>query len=261
MDDTRRRRLAAVTQSLLFALLVAVTGCSSTQPTTTAEPTSSPEAGACLRSDGGCLGVLSPGEYESEFFTTFGEPSPGQLAYEVGDDYWANALDHTPSYWLQPAEQYAAGSGDEILPGVYVWGDVAPAAQEFPSCPEEADPSGPTDAAGMAAWMSALGGITSTPVADATIDGRPAVALDLVLDPATSPRCSWGPFVPLVAARAGASDPYMWGIGSGERMQLYLVDVGDGHTAAVIIDAPTAEFDALVPHARALIATFEFAAG
>src|SRR4051794_4977386 len=142
VTGTRASRALLLWIALVPALAAATAGCSDAAPP--APPTSSPEPAetstGCLRADGGCLGPLTPGSYESVHFTAFGAPSPGQFRYSVNDEFWANALDHVPAYWFQPAEAYAAGTGDDALPGVYVWADVAAASQGFPACPEVSDP-------------------------------------------------------------------------------------------------------------------------
>lgn len=262
---TPSRSAAGRALALSFALLPVVVGllagCAGSPSPVASSPTSTPQEteDPCLRDDGGCLGVLTPGAYESVNFTTFGDPSPGQLSYTV-DETWANALDHTPAYWFQRADAYAASNGDAQLPGVYVWGDVAAAAQTFPACPETSDPAGPTDAAGLLEWMATLPGVTATPL-NALIGDTTAAGLDIVVDPATASTCNGaGPVALLIAARQGAPDPYLWGVTSAERAQVFPLDLGDGHTAAVFIQAPTTEFDALLPAAQSLIATFEFTA-
>ncbi|WP_269939203.1 hypothetical protein [Arthrobacter sp. HY1533] len=245
----------------MTAALGLMTGCAGSPAQVAPSSTSVLEdtADGCLRTDGGCLGVLSPGAHKSVHFTTFGEPSAGQFSYTV-DSSWANALDHTPSYWFQRADAYAASNGDAQLPGVYVWGDVAAAAQTFPSCPEESDPAGPTEAVDLLAWMTTLRGVIATPIS-ARIGGATVDGLDIRVDPATSLTCDGaGPYALLIAGRQGAPDPYLWGVSSVERAQVFLLDLGGGHTAAVFIQAPTAEFDALLPPAQDLIATFKFTA-
>ena len=176
----------------------------------------------------------------------------------MSDGSWANALDHIPAYWFQPAKPYAAGTGDDFLPGVYVWGDVAPAAQVFPGCPEAPDTSAPTDAAGLLAWLQALPGLVVTPVPDIQIVDMTAKGFDVVIDAATAPKCSWGPFVPLLANRVGAPDAYMTGVGAGEEMQVFLFDLGGGHTAAIVFDGPATDFESRLPAERELVSTFAF---
>ncbi|WP_425861978.1 hypothetical protein [Arthrobacter sp. TWP1-1] len=266
MNLLRSSQFAAGRALALFVLLLSaavglMTGCAG-RPSSVASSSASvleESSDECLRADGGCLGVLAPGAYESVHFTTFSEPSLGQFSYVV-DASWANALDHTPAYWLQRADAYAASNGDAQLPGVYIWGDVAAAAQTFPSCPEESDPAGPTEAADLLAWMTTLPGVIATPIS-AQIGGTTVDGLDIVVDPATSSTCYGSvPVVLLIAGRQGAPDPYLWGVTSPERAQVFLLDLGGGHTAAVFIQAPTAEFDALLTPAKDLIATFKFTA-
>lgn len=258
MNRTFRNRASSTFAAAALAL--SLVGCTADVPSS---PTPTPSVGdsasvGCLREGGGCLGVLEPGSYESQEFTAFGQPSAGQLRYTV-DGFWANALDHTPAYWFQPATAYAAGTGDDFLPGVYVWGNVAAAAQDFPACPEQPEPGVATDAAGLIAWLAGIPGLVTQPLPSISFGGAEAEGLDLVLGEG-APECSWGAFVPLLSARTDASDAFMWGVGSDERMHLYLADLGNGHTAAVIIDAPTSSFEDILPHAQELIATFEFSA-
>ena len=254
-------RALALRVLLMTAAVGLMAGCAGSPQPLAPSSTSRPEAtsGGCLRVDGGCLGVLAPGAYESVHFTTFGETSLGQLSYAV-DGSWANALDHTPAYWFQRADAYAASNGDAQLAGVYVWGDVAAAAQTFPSCPEESDPAGPAAAADLLTWMTTLRGVMATPIT-AKVGATPVDGLDIVIDSATSSTCDGaGPYALLIAGRQAAPDPYLWGVSSVERAQVFFLDLGGGHTAAIFIQAPKAEFDALLSPAHDLIATFKFIA-
>lgn len=257
---------AFVLSIALLGALVGLAGCMAapaTLATQTPSPVTEPQKSpvGCLRADGGCLGVLSPGEYKSAHFTTFGQFSPGQLTFSVSDGYWANALDHNPAYWFEPAIPYAAGTGDDPLPGVFVWGDVAAASQSFPSCPETSDPAGPTDAAGLIQWISKLPAVTATPVQGLIAGGASVDGVEVVVDSATAPRCDGtGQVALLIAGRPNAPDPYLWGVTTHERAQVFLVDLGEGHLAAIFIQAPNDGFDKLLPEARKLMATFQFTA-
>jgi hypothetical protein len=263
MKKTTHKMIPITTALAATLFTMALSGCSGAgpAPTTSKSAPTQPATGGCLRADGGCLGVLVPGSYKSENFNTFGAASAGQLAYKVSNDFWANALDHEAGYWFQLAKPYAAGNGDDFLPGVYVFADVAPALQKFPSCPEESDPSGPTDVSGLLSWTAALPGLRVTKVSNIQVGDKRASGIDILIDPATATNCSWGsPFVPVIASRPNASDAYMYGVSEGERERIYLADLGGGHTVGIILDAPTADFDALVAPALKLISTFTFTA-
>ena len=64
----------------------------------------------------------------------------------------------------------------------------------------------------------------------------------------------------MVASRAGFADPYLFGIGAGEKIRAYFVDLGDGHTAGIIIDT-YGDFDEFAPRAEELLDTFRFGGG
>jgi hypothetical protein len=266
MKTSQLIRSTLSTSLLIAAVLFLTVGCAATpapspstsKPSSTGAPT--PSTDACLRTDGNCLGPLVPGHYESGHFTTFPTRSSGQLTYNATDRYWANALDQRPAYWFEPAKEYSAGTGDDNLPGVFVWGDVAAATQKFPECPSDPDQTIPSDAQGLIAWLTQLRGLKATPVTDLQLGDRKALGLDIVVDEATASACTFGKFVPLIAAVPGAANAFMTGINAGERSQVYFVDVGNGHTAAVIFTAPADEFDAILPHAIGLILSFRFVA-
>jgi hypothetical protein len=268
MNISSLTRKSLASSIVIAAVLVLTVGCaptpssgSTSKPIATGPAASNAPRGqfsTCLRTDAHCLGPLASGSYESEHFTTFPTRSPGQLTYSVKDGYWANALDQRPAYWFNPAKEYAAGTGDENLPGVFVWGDASGATQNFPTCPETADPKSPTDAEGLLSWLAHLPGLTATPIADLQLGDHKALGLDLVVDPTTASSCPWGKFVPLIGSNG--PDPYMTGINAGERAQVYLVDLGNGHSAAVIVTAPADKFAAVLPHAAALISSFRFVA-
>jgi hypothetical protein len=206
--------------------------------------------------------VLQPGDYQSTNIDLFGTGRPGQLSYTVPQG-WANTLDHQPAYWLRPAVDYAADDsydGNETTSGIYVWGDVA-AARQGSSCAEWSDETVDTDPTSLSAWMAGLPGLVVTPPTAGTIDGKSLVEFDIMLDAEVAPLCPWGRFVPLLAGRPGAEDSYMWGIGAGEQMRMRIIDLGDGHTASVIIDGPAEVFDELLQMSEPVIDSLRFSPG
>jgi hypothetical protein len=267
MNKTTHRAITVTTVLAATLISLALSGCSGAGPAPTNSKSASTQStiDACLSEDGNCLGVLEPGSYKSQNFNTFGAASVGQLAYKVGDDSWANELDHQGAYWFQRAKAYTAGIGDGHVADIYVYSDVAPALQEYPACPMASDPSGPSDASGLVNWISDLPGLTVTPIKDLQMGKLSAKGVDVVIDLNTASKCSGDggdgvPFVPVISSRPVAPDPYMIGISEGEKVRIYSVDVGGGHTVGILIDAPTAEFDALVAPAQKLISTFTFTA-
>lgn len=217
---------------------------------------------ACRDASKNCLGPLKPGSYASEFIDLFGTSKPGQVTHAVPSG-WANTLDHQPAYWLRPAADYAAdpgSDGNDTTSGIYVWGNVG-AARQTDTCAEQSDPNIKTDAASLAVWIKGLQGLEAKARPTSEAGGHRAIVLDLTLNPARAQKCSFGPFIPLIASRPNAPDAYMWGIGVNEKIRIMLVELPEGHTAAVLIDGPTDQWEALLRAAKPILATLRLTPG
>ena len=60
-----------------------------------------------------------------------------------------------------------------------------------------------------------------------------------------------------VASRPGAVDPYVWGITGTELIEAHFLDVGDGHTVAILLYAPDGELSGeFMRSTRRLASTF-----
>ena len=252
---TPAQHLAVLTLSV--ALIGGLVACSG--PTTTSTPTPNSGAAGCLRDDGGCLGALSAGEYESVHFDPFRTEEPGQLRYTV-DDSWANSLDHRNGFFLHPVDAYLAGEneGGDHWGGVFIWAYAALAVQDG-SCAEAPQPGVGTDAASIAAALHEIPGLTLTDLPNATVGGYPAIVFETEVAPG-APGCDDG-YIPLIASREGSGDPFLWATGEHEGLRGYLVDLGDDLTLAIMVNGPRADIDVLVAAAEDLIEDFELVGG
>ena len=262
-----------ITGGLVVALVVVgVSGCGDGAPdpaprsSATARPaeaTPAPSEDAtspCLRVDGNCLGTLVPGDFASTQFAAFGSPGTDQFTYSVTDSTWANALDHAAGYWFQGADAYDGSNGDAVLEGVYLFSDAAASKQAYPECAEESDPSVPTDAASLIRWVRGLPDLETEPVESLVTASGSAPGIRIRATPGVFGACYDGATVrTFVASRPGAADPYVWGITATEAIEAHFLDLGAGHTVAILFYAPGGTLrPEFVRRARQLAASFAF---
>ena len=220
---------------------------------------------SCRNTDDDCLGAVSAGPYRSTNLDLFGTRRYGQLMFDLPTG-WANTADFTSNYFIRPAADYAAdpaSDGNDTVSGIYVWPDVA-AAEQDAGCTEVADSAVGTDATSIANWLDAHPGLDVSNRSESAIDGYSTTAMDLRVDPAWTTTCPFitdgSGFVSLVAARPGASVPFMWGIATVEAMRLILIDLVSDHTAAIFIETTKGDsaFASLVTAATPIINSFKF---
>ena len=230
------------------------TSPSANAPSSSASPADpSAEIVGCRDATRNCLGVLDPGTYHSAFLDVFGTGKAGQFTYTVGPG-WANTLDHLPSYWIRPKDDYLADGWDPTTSGIYVWTNVA-AAKQVSTCPEESDTKVPTGAASLADWLSGLPGLSITKRPSISIDGHRAIVLDVRVS-GTSALC--GSDAPMLANRPGAPDKWVNGINISEAQRVMLFDLPEGHTAEVVVAGPRPRFQELVARSQPVIASLHF---
>ena len=205
----------------------------------------------------GCLGDLDAGVHSSQYFDPFvpangnWQPRFGALGYEVPDG-WENSAD-----W--PGEFTFKGQTSTDDSGIHLWSDVAIASAAV-SCPETPQPGVGRTVAAMTTWLTALPGIASTDPAAVTIGGLPGTTLDVSMDPTWKQPCPFSqgkPYRALFSSPDGSG--FHWGVDSQGRMRLYLLDLGDGRTLLIDIEAPSkASYDKLIDGATAIVESFTF---
>ncbi len=222
------------------------------------------------------LGPLAPGTYATTWFRARADavgPSPDwnpaypSITYTVPEG-WTNTVDSTSMYELVPADFYAeyGGSPASDMPwhGIYLLARPVPATTE-----EGCAPSVPVEGVGssidaIAAWLAGHPALRTTEPVARELGGRPAILVDVWLDPAwtgigTCPNDGGVPMAGLFVSGVGGASDYEWNIYAGERMRLILVDLGTGGALAVVLDASRpGEFDALVAEAMPIVETFRF---
>jgi hypothetical protein len=211
-----------------------------------------------------CIGNLEAGTYQSSFF----EPLPegqwqarfGALSYSVPDG-WANYLDSPNSYGLTTQADYAATPGTECYdcPGtrdaVTVLGDPGPATLD---CLETMVEGVGTSASALANWLFSHPGLVATEPQSVTVGGRPATSLEV--EPATdwTGTCDeTNPFraVPIFFREEG----YHWALPAGDRWQVTLVDLEDGHTVVIVVDTDPGDLEAFIQETQDIVASFTIA--
>ena len=215
-------------------------------------------ASACLTSGIWCLGELEAGTQDSLFFDPylreFGVQVAryGALTYEVPEG-WANADDRTHFYTLVRASMYDEGGinchdcPDSIYLGAH------PRAGRM-DCIEEADESIGASAGALAEWIRAHPGLEVSERPTTTVDGREAFVLDITASAEYSDACVDSEAEDATFVGLFTHPGYSWGIRTGDRQRLILVEV-DPETAMLIgIDTlDPASLDAFIEETQPII--------
>lgn len=215
--------------------------------------------------DDECLGDLDPGMYGSHYF----EPlNPhwwwrfGALTYTVPEG-WANYADGIDVFGLTPQTDYAAFDGSECYDclgtrdTITLVSDPGAANED---CLDENVPGVGFTADELFAWISGHRGFIVSGVEEGTIDGRAATSFTLDAAADWTGVCPGETIasVPLFYR----PDSSHWALPVGDTLRVTLIDLGGGHTTAVIVDtANVADLDAFVQEAMPIIETFAFAEG
>ena len=231
---------------------------------------------ACVDPAGGCLGDLEAGTYASQFITPKLAPTAswlpayGAIQYTVPDG-WANSIDYPMELALTPSADYAGYTADGPSNGVWheihVFADPTAVRQDA-ACSFSPDTSVPRTADGIASWLAALPSVTVTYTAPpSTLDGHHARVLDLAVNAGGTDVCPGDPVAsaPLFApVRTDTGNVPTFAMAGAERLRLHLVDLGDAHLVAIVIDdsdaAPTPDpgFQSLISAATPIVESFHF---
>ena len=220
---------------------------------------------ACLDQIMLCLGPMEAGTYSSLYFDPFsGETrSPGTrygaLTFGVQDG-WANAVDASHQYVLARASDYDAaytGSCHDCPDTIALHAN--PRASRM-DCVEELDEAVGASADALADWIRAHPGLQVDERPTVSVDGRQGFVLDITTteeyaDACVDAEAESATFVPLFTHPG-----YSWGIRTGDRQRLILVEL-DADTAMLIgIDTlDPATLDAFVEETQPIIDSLRLA--
>ena len=216
----------------------------------------------------GCLGDLDAGTYRTTFVKFHPEP-PGQLSLVYGNltytvpDGWANPADCETGLQLQPSADYARSTGPNTpRHGIAILANPAVAAQD-PACPA-ADEAGidPT-ADAMIRAISRLPGVTASIPTPISINLRHGQMVDLTLAPSwtgTCPGTDGLRSAPVIREADPDAQNWVLRLTEGERWRLIILDLGGGHTAAIVIDdnESDARFNELAAQAMPVVRSLHF---
>ncbi|HYN64609.1 MAG TPA: hypothetical protein VES36_08395 [Candidatus Limnocylindrales bacterium] len=214
----------------------------------------------CRNPDNFCLGNLEAGTYSSNYF----EPRPqgewaprfGALTFTVPEG-WAAAEDFPEGYGLLTQQAYAAADpaaeGCAACPdSIGIW--AAPQAMAH-DCSEKAASGVGTSAADLADWVVNNPDFRVDQQQSVTVDGRPAIVLDLGMAEGATPVCG-------DSGEAGVPvffNGWALGIAAGDRQRFILVDLAGGDTIVINIDTlDPATLGAFVAQAMPIVQTFHF---
>lgn len=143
-------------------------------------------------------------------------------------DGWEKATD-TPVYLqLRPA-------GSEVA-GIHVFRDASAASQDE-SCPSTAQAGVGTTSSELVAWFRTLPGlVVGNPVLGA-VGGLRGVTVDIGIRDGWTASCPFANGAPTVPLLNGGSAGYHWIVAGSERLRLHLLDLPEGGTVIVDVDA------------------------
>jgi hypothetical protein len=229
---------------------------------------------ACKPVSQACLGRLPAGSYATTNFeprrTGLYAPRFGAMTYEVPDG-WANYADDDSLFGLTPEDDWngfqpddgAHGGDCYNCPGtrdlIHVLSDPHAARQD---CSPEYEPGVGTTAADLRQWLQHHPGLDMRDVRSVTVGGRPAVSMVITA------RSDWT----IDTCRSGIKpanfvavpvffreERWHWLLPPITSYGVVLIDIGGGHTVAVMIDtAKEADVDRFMATAMPIIETFDF---
>jgi hypothetical protein len=232
---------------------------------------------ACAHAASNCLGDLEAGTYPSQYITPRLDPTApwqpdfGAVTYTVPDG-WANAVDFPMELELTPSSSYArwtpTGAPDGVTHAIDILADPSATIQDK-ACSFAVDASIDRSADGLAAWLKGLPSLRVSNVHSTTIDGHHAQQLDLAVNASRASICPGDTVksaVVFTPARQDTGNVPHSGMCAGERDRVFLVDLGERHTAAVIIDDADcfgrpddpARFQAFVDQAQPIVQSLHF---
>jgi hypothetical protein len=204
-----------------------------------------------------CLGDLDAGTYASQYIVLRTNPAKpwapdfGALTYGVPDG-WANYADWPSQFGLTTSAAFANTTASDLEPQVSIQVLPDPSALKS-SCTSEPEPGIANTVDAQLAWLEQNPGlVVSRPGNDPfAVDKHDGAYVDLSVAPGYT-EC--GTEVSYMLTPAGTLTA-----GSNGRERLILVDLGDGHLVAIVIQVHDASrFEEFVGAAMAIVPSFAF---
>lgn len=213
-----------------LALLLAVATCGGSPATpAAATPTAS---------------ALPAGTYTSTVF----QPS---VTFTLPEG-WVIAEDRASYFQVRPVES--------DLVGLHLFRDVLPASQD-PACPLTAEPGVGRTSTEFVTWIRGLDGLSVAAPVLVDVGGVRGVGVDIAIAAGWTQSCSFAngvPTVPLLTDGAGLR----WVVAGSERLRLYVLDLPDGGTVIVDLDAFDGNlYEALLRVGAPIVKSLKFATG
>lgn len=213
-----------------IALLLAVAACGGSTATPAA---TTPTATA-----------LPAGTYTSTVF------QPG-VTFTLPDG-WVIAEDRSDYFQVRPVETDVVG--------LHLFRDVFAASQD-PTCPTAAAPGVGRTSTELVTWIRGLAGLSVAAPVLVDVGGLRGVGVDIAIAGGWTQSCSFAngvPTVPLLTDGAGLR----WVVAGSERLRLYVLDLPDGGTVIVDLDAfDGARYEDLLRVGAPIVKSLEFATG
>jgi hypothetical protein len=160
---------------------------------------------------------------------------------------------------LVPSGDYAAAP-DQSYRGIYVFTDPAIASQDL-ACSASDQPGVGRSVGELIASIKKQKSLLAGAPTPIVIDGHQGQSIDLSLSPTWNKGCpdENGVMAP-VLREAGNTNGWDWRMTASERWRLILLDLGDSHVVAIIIDdsKDVSSFDDLVTQATPIVESFKF---
>jgi len=227
---------------------------------------------ACKNAVSSCLGDLGDaGTYSSQYFTPMlaanapWHPAWGALTYTVPAG-WANSSDWPNLFSLTPSADYATETSSGPPDGAYHEIDLyrAPAATaQNADCSKALIATVPATVDGLIGYLRGLKSLVSTAPVAMTVDGHPAMWIDVKVAPTWTTTCpgvpGGAPLANILAYSGSNENDYEVGVSGREQQRFIFVDLGGGKVTLIAIDSTDpARFGQLVGDAMPIIASFQF---
>ena len=207
-----------------------------------------------------CLGQLDAGTYGSQYIRPLlggaaWTPLFGGLTFTVPDG-WANDADWPSSFSLSRSSDFAQAPTGEGSPQVVVLSQVQAAGQGAARCTSTAASGVAVNAAAVIANLRTVPGLIVSKTQQLTIDGHPAVMVDVSVDAATVVGCA-DSGEKIVEFLLFGGEGYAIG-GTAVYRQIF-IDLGPGDLVAISIEADDAvALGSFYPEISPIIDTFRF---
>jgi hypothetical protein len=141
---------------------------------------------------------------------------------------WAINADSARYFELRPAIS--------DLVGIYAFRAPLPASQD-PACPSTAVGGIGTTSTALSTWIRGLPGLDVAAPRLVTVGGLRGVELDLQIAAGWTASCPYANGLPTVALFVGPDPDFRWTVAGTERLRLDILDLPDGTTVVVDVDA------------------------